>query len=110
VHVLQNGSIVTWSQPLYPGSLKPLFMAKKWGDPFVAITPTIHFPQYLLDRAKEANATIKLDDPTLWIDRRGYWHVLAHNGDGPFPCGDGGHIGQRYRDGNPNAVGCSAHL
>ena len=49
-------------------------------------------------------------DPTLWVDPRGYWHVLAHNGDGPYPCADPGPAGLAYRDGNPYGAGCSAHL
>jgi hypothetical protein len=48
-------------------------------------------------------------------DENGNFHALAHNGDGPFPCGDGPalngrHYGTRYRDGNPYPIGCSAHL
>ena len=46
----------------------------------------------------------------MWQDTRGHWHVLAHNGDGPFPCGDTGPLGTAFRDGNPNTVGCSIHL
>ena len=118
VHVLRNNSIATWSQPLYPGNVKPMYVADLdegggWRDghtPFRRIQPTIRFPQYLVDRAKEGGSVIKLDDPTMWVDRRGYWHVLAHNGDGPFPCGDLGPLGLQFRDGNPNPVGCSAHL
>lgn len=90
--------------------MKPIFTAARWGEPFVAVQPTIAFPPFLVERAREGKSVIKLDDPTIWQDRRGNFHVLAHNGDGPFPCGDPGPLGTAFRDGNPVLAGCSAHL
>ena len=84
VHVLPNGSLATWSQPLYPDGCddppctKPIFVAQRWGEPFVAVQPTVSFPRFLVERAREGGSVIKLDDPTMWVDRRGNWHVLAH--------------------------------
>ena len=67
VHVLRNGSIVTWAQPNLPGQLKPLYIAQRWGAPFLAVQPTIAFPPALVARAKAMGEVIKLDDPTLWV-------------------------------------------
>jgi hypothetical protein len=89
---------------------KPIYLARQWGEPFKGVQPTVSFPRFLVDRAAEGGSVIKLDDPAMWVDRRGYWHVIAHNGDGPFPCGDPGPLGLAFRDGNANLIGCSAHL
>eukprot|EP00935_MAST-01C_sp_MAST-1C-sp1_P002604 g2604.t1 len=115
---LHNGSIVSWSQSLYadtPGgnsdqSYSNLQIASQWGDKFKTLRPTIVFPDKIWQGARKANMEIRLDDPTIWMDQRGYWHALAHNGDGPFPCGHNGALGKAYRDGNPSPIGCSAHL
>lgn len=50
--------------------------------------------------------------PTMWIDSRGNWHVLSHNGAGPAPCGLNCKtaLGACFRDGNPAAVGCAVHF
>ena len=44
----------------------------------MAVQPTVSFPRFLVERAREGGSVIKLDDPTMWVDRRGNWHVLAH--------------------------------
>jgi hypothetical protein len=125
VHALNNGSVIMWCQPLVnfpPGSdieVSPIYINEGWGTPFVEKPATIEFPDWLLQAAvssstKDWQNWIKLDDPTIWMDANGYFHTLAHNGDGPFPCADGpdgnGHYGRRYRDGNPYPMGCSSHL
>ena len=46
----------------------------------------------------------------MWIDHRGNWHVLSHNGAGPAPCGLKNEVGTRYRDGNPAPIACGAHF
>eukprot|EP01047_Picozoa_sp_COSAG01_P020696 COSAG01_NODE_1183_length_11346_cov_263.800302_4_plen_204_part_00 len=58
----------------------------------------------------KALGDVKLDDPTLWQDSHGFFHILSHNGDGPHPCGAHGAAGLAFRDGNELPVGCSAHL
>jgi hypothetical protein len=127
VHALSNGSIIMWCQPLvnyFPGDgdavIPPIFINEGWGTPFAEKPATLTIPKWLVaaslaSSTPDWNQWIKLDDPTLWTDEDGHFHVLAHNGDGPFPCGDGpqnlaAHYGLRYRDGNPYPVGCTAHL
>ena len=118
LHVLKNGSIVVWCQPItfnyVPGqegtTINDIFINQGWGTPFKAFSPHINVPKEFLARAKKAQNAVKFDDPTLWTDENGNWHVLAHNGDGPFPCGDNSLHGETFRDGNPYRMGCSAHL
>lgn len=110
VHVLRNGSIVYWCQPIvngYPGNptVAPMYISESWGSGWVRKETTLEVPGWI-----KRMGNVKLDDPTLWVDRNGNWHALAHNGDGPNPCGDTGRDGLAYRDGNPLPVGCSAHL
>ena len=82
-----------------------MYIVQKWGDPWVPKPTTLEVPPWIA-----ALGDVKLDDPTLWQDRNGFFHILAHNGDGPHPCGSHGAAGLSYRDGNPLPVGCSAHL
>ena len=78
---LHNGSIVSWSQSLYadtPGgnsdqSYSNLQIASQWGDKFKTLRPTIVFPDEIWKGARKANMEIRLDDPTIWMDQRGYW-------------------------------------
>ena len=118
VHALTNGSVAVWCQPwqwnFVPGQIgntsQPLWINQGWGTPFVAKDVTIDVPRHLIENARDTNNSLKLDDPSLWVDRRGHWHSVMHNGDGPVPCGDAGATGARFRDGNPYPVGCGAHL
>jgi hypothetical protein len=124
---MNNGSIVMWCQPLvnyYPGTDKPnvasIYINQGWGTSWEEKPATLAIPEWLIQASIKSsvpdwNQWIKLDDPTIWTDENGYFHALAHNGDGPFPCGDGpannaAHYGKRFRDGNPYPISCSAHL
>jgi hypothetical protein len=78
-------------------------------QPLPVIYTTLHIYKYGVSYS-EGVLCVKLDDPTLWQDSHGYFHVLSHNGDGPHPCGSHGAQGLAYRDGNTLPVGCSAHL
>ena len=118
LHSLRNGSIMVWCQPLtwnfVPGqestTINPIFINQGWGTSFVPYQPRINVPPSFLTRAKLMKNALKFDDPTLWTDENGNFHVLAHNGDGPFPAGDSSSQGSHYRDFNPYRMGCSAHI
>jgi hypothetical protein len=117
VHVLKNGSIAVWCQALYPTGVftpdthVPMYINAGWGTPFVAHTTSLRVPADLYQRAVQNGSVIKLDDPTMYVDARGNWHALMHNGDGPFPCGDvWNESGAVFRDGNPYPIGCTAHI
>jgi hypothetical protein len=75
VTVLTNGSIVSWAQALYAdtphdnpdSTYTRLQLAHSWGKEFKYVQPTIKFPQHIADRAVNASAPIRLDDPTIWV-------------------------------------------
>ena len=113
-----NGSIAVWcySKPNRSTSVCrfQVYVTDAWGMPFRLLdvgdgTGYVHvqYPEWLF---ADSNGAIFTDDPTMWIDHRGNWHVLSHNGAGPAPCGLLNEIGTRYRDGNPAPIACGAHF
>ena len=119
VHALRNGSVVVWCQAIefnYTSvnttiSIPQLFINQGWGTPFEARNVSVNIPIKFSEIASRYKQVLRFDEPTLWVDKRGNWHALMHNGDGFYPCGDNrSSIGALFRDNNPFPIGCTAHF
>ena len=62
----------------------PLFINKGWGTVFEQKQTNVRIPEWLVAAANTSKNEygIIVDDPTMWVDEDGYWHLLGHNGDG----------------------------
>jgi hypothetical protein len=113
---LVNGSIAVWCfKPVAPSRLctYQVWVADGLNKPFRLLDAdgkghvTIDWPAEIL---AASGGTIFTDGPTLFIDKRGNWHVLSHNGAGLAPCGLQNATGVAFRDGNPEPIGCGVHF
>lgn len=79
--LFENGSAIAWGR-------WDIFVADHWRDP-ESWRSTGQAPDFALPpSATDAYGAWEGEDPSLWRDRRGRWHILAHAGArGTFDCG-----------------------